>query len=253
MQLFLLAAVMGLCNWLHKMEIGYNTGYTIFESPVTSGLLAGIILGKPIEGLVIGGTIQLIYVGVIAPGGNFPADSAIAGACVAPIALMTGMKPSVAVTLAVPVGLLGVFLINLRKTLAIKFAHSADHYAKEADTKGIYKCAVIYPALLNILVAFLPVFIVVLFGTTVVDVILKYIPEVIMHGLEVAGGMLPALGFALIMHMIGKPKYIVFMILGFFALQMTGWSNLVLGIFGGCLAFMIVLLKREARMGADEE
>ena len=35
---------------------------------------------------------------VIAPGGNFPTDSAIAGACVAPIALMTGMKPSVAVT-----------------------------------------------------------------------------------------------------------------------------------------------------------
>lgn len=83
MKLFLLAFVMGLCNWMHKMEIGYNTGYSIFESPVTSGVLAGLVLGKPIEGLMIGGTIQLIYVGVIAPGGNFPTDSAIAGACVA--------------------------------------------------------------------------------------------------------------------------------------------------------------------------
>ncbi|MCI5623316.1 MULTISPECIES: PTS mannose/fructose/sorbose/N-acetylgalactosamine transporter subunit IIC [Anaerostipes] len=252
MQLFLLAVAMGLCNWFHKMEIGYNTGYTIFESPITSGVLAGIILGKPIEGLIIGGTIQLIYVGVIAPGGNFPADSAIAGACVAPIALMTGMKASVAVTLAVPVGLLGVFLINLRKTLAIRIVHAADKYAKEADTKGIYKCAVIYPALLNILVAFLPVFIVVIFGTSVVDVILKYIPEAVMHGLEVAGGMLPALGFALIMHMIGKPKYIPFMIMGFFIMQMTGWSNLILAIFGGCLAFIVVTLKKDVNMEVNE-
>lgn len=252
MQLIILAIVMGLCNWLHKMEIGYNTGYPLFESPVTSGFLAGLILGKPVEGIIIGGTIQLIYVGVIAPGGNFPADSAIAGACVAPIALMTGMEPSLAVTMAVPVGLLGVFLINLRKTLAIRIAHAADKYAEEADTKGIYKCAVIYPALLNILVAFLPVFIVVIFGTTAVDVILKYIPEVIRHGLEVAGGMLPALGFALIMHMIGKPKYIPFMLVGFFMCQMTGWSNLILGIFGVCIAFVIISLKREAKAEVSE-
>ena len=251
MQLFLLATVMGMCNWIHKMEIGYNTGYSIFESPVTSGVLAGLILGKPIQGLIIGGTIQLIYVGVIAPGGNFPADSAIAGACVAPIALMTGMKASVAVTLAVPVGLLGIFLINLRKTLAIRFAHSADKYAEKEDLKGIYKCAVVYPAILNLLVAFLPVFLVVVFGTSMVDTILKYIPEVIMHGLEVSGGMLPALGFALIVHMIGKPQYIAFMLMGFFVCKMTGWSNLILGIFGICVAVIIIVLKREIK--AEEE
>lgn len=252
MQLFILATVMGLCNWVHKMEIGYNTFYPMFEQPITSGVLAGLILGKPMEGLIIGGTLQLIYVGVIAPGGNFPADSAIAGACVAPIALMTDMKPELAVTMAVPVGLLGVFLINLRKTLAIRIVHAADKYAEEADTKGIYKCAVIYPALLNLLVAFLPVFVVVIFGTAAVDAVLKYIPEVIRHGLEVAGGMLPALGFALIMHMIGKPKYIPFMLIGFFMCQMTGWSNLILGIFGVCIAVVMVSMKKEAKAEVSE-
>ena len=49
------------------------------------------------------------------------------------------------------------------------------------------------------------------FGTSVVNIILKYIPDVVMHGLEVSGGMLPALGFALIIHMIGKePVYSIY-------------------------------------------
>ena len=73
-----------------------------------------------------------------------------------------------------------------------------------------------------------------------------------MHGLEVAGGMLPALGFALIMHMIGKPRYIVFMILGYFIMRMTSWSNIILAIFGVCLAFIVIMLKREVKAEVEE-
>ena len=100
--------------------------------------------------------------------------------------------------------------------------------------------------------AFLPVFIVVIFGTSVVNIILKYIPDVVMHGLEVSGGMLPALGFALIIHMIGKSQYIPFMLIGFFLCQMTGWSNLILGVFGVCIAMIVIMLKRENNGEGDE-
>lgn len=245
MQTIILALIMGTMYWIHKTEIGYNLGYIFFNSPIVYGFIAGLITGDMKTGLIVGGSIQLIYIGLIAPGGNFPADPALSGAVVVPIALTTNMDPSVAVTLAVPVGLLGVFLINLRKTIAIRFAASADHYAELSDTKGIYKCAVIYPMLLNVLVAFLPVFVTVMFGTQIVDTILKFIPEAVMNGLVVAGGMLPALGFALIMHMIGKAYYIPFVIIGFFMARMTGSSALILGIIGGCIAFAIVGLKRQ--------
>ena len=85
MKLFLLAFVMGLCNWMHKMEIGYNTGYSIFESPVTSGVLAGLVLGKPIEGLMIGPYFVLaVLISFIASGNTtiypsqkFPVDKSL--------------------------------------------------------------------------------------------------------------------------------------------------------------------------------
>lgn len=247
MQLFILALAMGFVNWGGKQQLGYNLGYVFFDA-FSAGFIAGLVTGKPVEGLIIGGVIQLIYIGVIAPGGNHPTDSTLAGCVVAPIALMTGMDPTVAVTLAVPVGLMGVFLLNLRKTIMIRFTYLADKYAEEANVKGIQRCAVLYPAILNFFVAFLPVFLAVMFGTSVVESILQYIPETIMHGLEVAGGVLPALGFALLLHMIGKAKYIPFMLLGFFIMQMTGWSNLIMAIVGGCLAIIIVVLKKEMKM-----
>ena len=54
----------------------------------------------------------------------------------------------------------------------------------------------------------LPVFIINMVGQDVVINIMKALPTFVTHGLEVAGGVLPALGFALIMNMIGKNKLI---------------------------------------------
>lgn len=245
METIILAAVMGIMYWITKTEIGYNLGFIFCNRPIVYGFVAGFLTGDIKTGLIVGGTIQLIYIGVIAPGGNFPSDAALSGATVVPIALMTNMDPAVAVTLAVPVGLLGVFLINLRKTVMIRVVASADKYAEDANVNGIFKCAVIYPMLMNVFFAFLPVFLTVIFGTSLVETVLQFIPEAIMNGLAIAGGMLPALGFGLIMHMIGKDYYLPFMIIGFFLAQLTGSSSLILGIIGGCIAFAIVALKRQ--------
>ena len=67
------------------------------------------------------------------------------------------------------------------------------------------------PALLAIPLLFLPVFIINMVGQDVVINIMKALPTFVTHGLEVAGGVLPALGFALIMNMIGKNKLIPFL------------------------------------------
>lgn len=61
-------------------------------------------------------TIQLVYLGVIATGGNVPADDVLAATIAIPIALQTGMSAEVAVGLAVPFGVLGVFVDQIRRT-----------------------------------------------------------------------------------------------------------------------------------------
>ena len=70
---------------------------TAVGSPIFIGFVLGMIYGQVAQGLLIGATIQLVYLGVIATGGNGPADQSLAATIAIPIALQTGMSSEVAV------------------------------------------------------------------------------------------------------------------------------------------------------------
>lgn len=68
---------------------------------------------------------------------------------------------------------------------------------------------------------------------------MDFVPDWIMTGLQVAGGILPALGFAITISVIGKKGILPYFILGFFLFQYAQQVNTIafalLGIF---MAFM---------------
>ena len=110
---------------------------------------------------------------------------------------------------------------------------------------GITRCAVVYPPLIEIPLLFLPVFLIVMFGQDAMLTFMNSVPSWVMHGLEVAGGVMPAIGFALIMNMIGKPKMIPYTVLGFIVVKAVGLNTLTAGLVAGCVAVLVVLEKRE--------
>ncbi|MEG0274031.1 MAG: PTS sugar transporter subunit IIC, partial [Longicatena sp.] len=59
------------------------------------------------------------------------------------------------------------------------------------------------------------------------------------------GGVMPAIGFALIMNMIGKPKMIPFTVLGFIIVKAVGLNTLTAGLVAACVAVLIILEKRD--------
>ena len=54
---------------------------------------------------------------------------------------------------------------------------------------------------------------------------------------------LPAMGFAIIIMTIGKPKLMPYYFIGFFAVQYLGLNNMSTAIFGTCIALLIVFEK----------
>lgn len=243
--LILMAVVMGLMYWIARGMIGGYFAFFFIASPIVVGVVAGLIYGDLKQGLIIGGGIAAAFAGIIAPGGNLPTDSALAATTVIPIALATGLSAEQAIAFAVPMGLVGSFVTNLRKIVNVIFVHRADKCAENGDSAGLTRCAIIYPPLIELPLLFLPVFLVVMFGQDAMLAFMNSVPTWVMHGLEVAGGVMPAIGFALIMNMIGKPKMIPYTIVGFILVKCMGLNNITAGLMAGCAAFLVEMAKRD--------
>ncbi len=244
-QLLIMAVVMGLMYWIARGMIGGYFAFFFVASPIVVGVVAGLIYGDLTNGLIIGGGIAAAFAGIIAPGGNLPTDSALAATTVIPIALATGLSAEQAIAFAVPMGLVGSFVTNLRKMVNVIFVHKADECAAKGDLAGLSRCAVIYPPLIELPLLFLPVFLVVMFGQDAMLAFMNSVPSWVMHGLEVAGGVMPAIGFALIMNMIGKARMIPYTIIGFVLVKAVGVNTLTAGLLAGCVAVLVVMAKRE--------
>lgn len=242
--ILVLSIVAGLWYWLGQSKLGYTWHWAICQ-PIVMALPFGLIYGDVTRALIIGATIEMVYLGMVAAGANIPADECLAGCIAIPIALISNISAEAAVVLAVPFGLLGVLQDQLRRTIQASFAHRADKYAEVCDTKGIARCAITYPLILGFLLRFPPVFLANFFGASVVENVLAVIPEWLTHGLEVTGGVLPALGFAITVFIIGKKTYLPFFILGFFIVQYLQINVMAAAIFGVCMSLIIVFLKRE--------
>lgn len=242
-----IAALCGVLYFMGTNRIGYGLT-TATGSPIFIGFILGLVYGNVPQGLIIGGTIQLVYLGMIATGGNIPADQALAATIAIPVALQTGMSAEMAVGLAVPFGVLGVFLDQIRRTSNAAWIHKADKYAEEGNEKAIFHCAVTYPTIFAIVLRFVPVFVINLFGAEAVQYLLEVLPKWVIGGFSVAGGMLPAMGFAIIIVTIGKKELLPYFFIGFFAVAYLGINTMAAAIFGSSIA-LLSIFKSSSKKG----
>ena len=232
-----LAIAGGFCYFIGTCRVGSGT-YHSLGSGVFIGFICGLVYGDVMTGLIIGASINLVYLGVVAPAGQIPSDEIMASSVAIPLALAGGLSAEMAVSLAVPFGLLGVFIDQIRRTSNIFFLHKADKYAAEGNEKGIYLCGTWYPLAVTFVIRFIPVFVLLQLGSDAVYKILDILPTFVTTGLSVAGGLMPAIGFAIILKSIGNAKLLPYFFIGFFAVQYLGISTMAAAIFGTCAALI---------------
>lgn len=231
------AALVGILYFLATNRIWYGWSMLI-RQPLSLSVFIGLIYGDMTTALITGASLQMMYLGAIAPGGNIPADEALAACVAIPIAILANVSPEMAIAIAVPVGLLGVMLDQLRRTLCTGFMHVADKAALEANAAKIRRLAFIYPLLMVFPLRFIPAFLANIFGVDAVQLFMSNVPHWVTQGLSIAGGLLPALGFALTIVIIGKKNLLPFFIMGFFFVAYSGISVVGVAIFGFCIAML---------------
>lgn len=224
---------LGQSTWLGS--IGYYTTYR----PIVGGLLVGLVLGDPVQGTIIGATINLVYLGFISAGGAIPGDITMAGTLGTAIAISSGLSPGAALALAVPIGLLGTLIFVVRMTVNSLIQHRADYYAEQGSIRGVAFMNLWPPQIFLFIISFIPVFIATLYGPEFIQSVIDMLSGKFMHTLEVIGGMMPALGIALIMRSIAKKETIIYFFLGFFLTVYLDLQIVAVAAFALVIAYII--------------
>ncbi len=238
----------------NQLLIGY-TAQGAFQRPIVCGFFFGLVSGRMEECMILSAGIESLYLGLVTPGGNTPTDY-MAAACVGiPVWLCTeGMTSTQAVALAVPVGLLFALVTIVKYIICGFFVEPAEKYAEEANTRGIFMCAVVWPALVKAILGFTLMFLSIYLGSTFVQGLLDALPDWLTHGFEIAGGILPALGFGLTIMIIGRPTYIPLFLIGYFMVQYGGLSVMACAIFAICICLFITFFRIDlAEQLADDD
>ena len=248
------ALLLGFFCGFAKCCMPYTPGAFMYNTVIFNAVIVGAVMGNMQQAMMIGATIQLIYLGVIAAGGNQPSDPCLAAYIAIPIAIASNLNTNAAIALAVPVALLGVQISNLVYLWNGFFAEKADTKAADGDTSGIFTWGVIIPGIIRWGVFGVLVFLALYFGSGTMKQILNSIPSWLSNGLTAMGACLPAVGFAIIANLIGKKKYIPFFLAGFFLVQYSKIGTMPLLLIGLFLVFLyLTFTKNEYLRSVDEE
>lgn len=227
---------------VESRALGYAT-LTMRFSPLMAGFVVGLVLGDMPAAMVTVGTIQLIYMGVVAPGGAMPSEPCVASAIAVSVAIIGDLDPEAAVAIAVPVGLMGSYLYQLRFFLNTICVQRMDACAVKADSHGLAIWIGLVPSLIGFAL-FVPTITIALYlGAPVISDFMNAISNgPVLHALDTVSGGLAALGIAITMHVIGSRKLLVFFFLSYFLVVLTTQAGMSItmitwAVFGVIIAF----------------
>ena len=229
--------------------IDAHTLQTHIFRPIVVGPVVGAIMGDVQTGFSVGVIVELMFLAVIFVGTAVPPNPTISTAIATAIAILSGGGVEIAVATALPVSFIGQIAETFQNSVInVWFMHRVDKAVENADTKGIILNNTILPMAMNALLYGVPTFLAVYYGADFVAGIIEAIPSKIITGLTVGGGLIGAVGFALLLASIKNRKMWPFLLLGFvFAsylhVNMIGIAFLALAF---CALYFYFVLDKEA-------
>ncbi|GAJ26526.1 PTS system, galactosamine-specific IIC component [Liquorilactobacillus sucicola DSM 21376 = JCM 15457] len=225
----LFALIAGIDFWLE--------GFYIFR-PMIVCTVTGFLLGDLRLGIVAGGLTELAFAGLTPVGGTQPPNPIMAGIMTVVIAHTTGHSPATAIGLSLPFSILMQYIILFFYSIFSVFTKKADEFVAKGELRK-FGMLVLLP---TVIVAFsyaIFSFLSVYGAQALMKSLVNSMPSWLSHGFTIAGGILPAVGFGLLLKSMLKAKYVPYLLLGFTAACFIKFGNLMpVAILGASLAWI---------------
>ncbi len=199
------AAILALFCYLGALTtpwaLGTSGGWYVITRPLVAGLICGLVLGDVRTGVLIGIAVQLPFIGLITPGGAVPADLSFVSYLGIPLAMAAHATPAVAVSLSVAFGVIGTAAWQVLSVGNAGWAHLADRYAEEGNLGGIIRINYL-AQIATFLLRGVLTFIVLIVGAQGAQGLIAFLQSSVpwfLTFLGVLGGVLPAVGIAILL------------------------------------------------------
>ena len=227
-----------------------------FHQPLVACTLIGLVTGHLEAGIILGGTLQMMALGWANIGAAVAPDAAlasVASAILMVIAINGGSDQATAITtaiaVAVPLSVAGLFLTMIVRTLAIPVVHAQDAAAAKGNFAAIEVWQIAAICMQGIRIA-IPAAALCFIPSDAVMGALNMMPAWLNEGMTIGGGMVAAVGYAMVINMMATNEVWPFFALGFCIAAISQLTLIALGVIGISLALIYLGLKEAAKAGA---
>ncbi len=201
------------------------------DRPIIMGPIVGLIMGDLQTGCIIGASLELFYAGAIPVGAYCPPDSLVGGVLGTAFAIALSSTSEMALTISLPIALFSQMVVNALLSAVSLVVRLADKYAVEGNGRGVSSVLFICGGLRSLVKALI-VYVAFALGSERAMVLLEKIPEVVTQGMTVAGGLLPALGIAMLIKIMMNEKVVPYYFIGYLLAAYFGLPVLGIALFG---------------------
>ena len=184
-------------------------GASMMARPLFTGPIIGLIMGDLQTGVIIGATLESMFMGSIMVGSAVPPEVyASSNVC-----------------------------------YAIPGSWAGKQIERALDERNLKKANLLHLTVVPLSIGIpsaLLVFIALFFGSDGINSVLNMIPEVVLNGFNVAAGVLSCVGLALLIKIMSNNKILPYLFLGFVAVMYLGMDVIGVAVVGLCIAFLVV-------------
>ncbi|WP_141430557.1 PTS mannose/fructose/sorbose transporter subunit IIC [Bacillus sp. 03113] len=228
----LIAAITGMGSVLDAFQT---------HRPLVACTLIGLVLGDVKTGIILGGTLEMMALGWMNIGAAMAPDTAMASVISTILVITANQSIGKGIAVAVALAAAGQVLTIFARTLTIGLQHRADKYAEEGNFRGIDLMHYVGLGIQALRVV-IPTLIVALISVNSFQAMLNAIPTVITKGLQVGGGIVVIVGYAMIINMMGAKYLMPFFFLGFVFAAFTNFNLVAFGVLGLVAAIFYIQL-----------
>jgi PTS system mannose-specific IIC component len=222
-----------------------------FHQPVIACTLIGLVTGNLLPCLILGGTLQMIALGWANIGAAVAPDAALASIASAIILVLGGQGTAgvpAAIAIAVPLAVAGLLLTIVCRTIATIFVHFMDAAAKQGDIRKVEMWHIIAICMQGVRIA-IPAALILAIGAKPIRSLLESMPIWLTGGLAIGGGMVVAVGYAMVINMMATKEVWPFFAIGFVLATISQITLIGLGTIGVCVALIYLKLTKQGGSG----